>query len=174
MQQNRTTYVTIMTLHRLEGRDPEGTPSLTSCSHQVQYSRVLRALYCQGVSISKRSSHSLSGQSAPIFDYPYLSFPLYQVGVSCVPASDCSLSSFQSAPLALSLLHAPNTSFASPVSHLFLKLSKPSSLSCSLYSVCSSLVVFHCACYSMVMLFFCWGAANRTKYPGVEMWSHKC
>lgn len=54
------------------------------------------------------SSHSLSGQPAPILDYSHPNFPLYQVGVSYVPAGDCCLSSFQSAPLTMSFLRAPN------------------------------------------------------------------
>lgn len=99
MQQNRTTYGTIAALSRLEGGDPGGTPSCTSCSSPVQYSRVLKALYHQGVSISKDGVPTASLGNllqflttlTPIFPSIRLEFPMFHLVTAASPPSSLHL-----------------------------------------------------------------------------------
>lgn len=58
-----------------------------------------------------------------------------------------------------------------PLGRPFLRLSKPSSLSHSLYSVCYNLVVFHQTRYSMVHFSF---AEELQTGQNIQMQSHKC
>lgn len=92
-------YVTIMALLRLGGTDPGGSLRLTSCLYEVQYNRVLRALYRQGVNISRDGVPTASlGNLLQylitfilIFPSIRLKFPVLQVVTAVSPSANLYL-----------------------------------------------------------------------------------